>query len=749
MKNTNLLLLIAPLLLSSCLEYKGGKYNYKVKTGEGESNPGDPPEEEIGSEPEVPGDPEPEGEGSTKNPSNGSGSNDPMDPMNPGDPMDPNDPKPPSKPVVSTFKEKPITSYADLGKQVNVREENGVIITEGVIRPRRRHENDMDFAKYNPFYWEGRESYFRIDDYTKKGEKKMKFTMKTDWPQNYIPTRGPDFSAIYTGSPLAADETTRSKFAINARMHHLGEFKNFEWTIDEGAFNVHANELKQGNMLMFEFRFFMDEGNPNWQKQKQVNHHNLSAYYSEFFRTKVGEGGLYIDDVNDSKKFPPPQKHAGGWLTTPIIKVEPWRALQQQSNNLLAASSQTFLNGRTWFHTDMIDGHHQGDEADDKPSVFYPEEQARRKGHAGSAYNANACNACHYNNGIHLLPDQGKPVMHTLAKTSNKKTGMDHKSFGLQLQTAGANSEGSLKVVKVETKDVMLADGTKVTLKKNIFEIDSPLDKTDLGLSIRRPLALTGVGLLNAIPDETIKSFVGRRGGEVSMVNGKVSRFGWKADQPNLIDQIAAAARNDLAVTSDLFPKLDCTNGCKEGKAKLPMAKFEEIETYISLLGVPPRTNPTDARVMEGEKIFRMIGCANCHIPNIQTGPSRFKEVSNQSIQPFTDLLLHDMGPGLADDSGRPNASKWRTPPLWALKNVRAAMENHTDKFPSGNIMILWTDTHKEAAKNRMQFLHDGRASTIQEAILWHGGEAEGMVELYKRLSKEDRDKLEAFLWDI
>ncbi|MBC7533525.1 MAG: thiol oxidoreductase, partial [Oligoflexus sp.] len=327
--------------------------------------------------------------------------------------------------------------------------------------------------------------------------------------------------------------------------------------------------------------------------------------------------------------------------------------------------------------------------------------------------------------------------------------GSESKVFGNQLQPNGDNAEGTLKVTKVETSLVKLMDGTEVTLKKNIYDIDTKLSKDGLGMSIRRPMALTGVGLLNSISDDTIKSFVGRQGGTVSLVNGKVSRYGWKADQPKLIDQIGAALRNDLGVRNDLFPKIDCTNGCKEGKAQFPLKTMEEIETYISLLGVPPRNDPTNAKVMEGEKLFRSLGCANCHIPTITTGESKFKELANQTIQPFTDLLLHDLGPGLADESGKPNASKWRTAPLWSLKNVRAATENHTDKFASGNIGILWTDTHKEAEKNPIQLLHDGRASSVQEAVLWHAGEALPVINAYKALTKEQRETLEAFIWDI
>ncbi|MBC7532042.1 MAG: hypothetical protein H7318_10720, partial [Oligoflexus sp.] len=489
MRQINFFLLMS-MAVSGCLDYKASKIPFGTKEkviGQVDQNPGKPKGEgvvvPIGGSPSLP----------TPGPVVG----------------EPTLPMPPKTLIASTFKEKPITSYDDLGPRINSKLVDGVVITEGVIRPRRRHENDMDFAKFNPFYWQGRESYFKVEDFTAKGQKLIKFSLTTEWPQNYIPTRGPDFSAIYKGDPLAENETTRSKFVINTRMTHISEFKNFEAVIDEGAFSVNADRLKKGDMLMFEFRFFLDESNPDWQRQKMTNQHNLSAYYSEFWRIKIGEPGLYIDDLNSTTAFPSPIRHSGGWMTTAMIKVEPWRALQQQSINLLREDSQVFLNGRTWFHTDMVEGKHKGDEADDKPSVFFPEDVEARKGYAATAFNVHSCNTCHYNNGEHLLPDMGQPVVHTLAKLTDKATGSESKVFGNQLQPNGDNAEGALKVTKVETSLVKLMDGTEVTLKKNIYDIDTKLSKDGLGMSIRRPMALTGVGLLNSISDDTIKSFVG------------------------------------------------------------------------------------------------------------------------------------------------------------------------------------------------------------------------------------------------
>jgi hypothetical protein len=111
----------------------------------------------------------------------------------------------------------------EIGERVTASMVDGVAVTEGVIRVRRRHENDMDFSKYNPFYWEGRRAWFKVEDYTPRGENRMVFSLHTEWPQDYIPTRGSDFSAIYKGDPLG-DETGRSKFAINTRMEHVGGF---------------------------------------------------------------------------------------------------------------------------------------------------------------------------------------------------------------------------------------------------------------------------------------------------------------------------------------------------------------------------------------------------------------------------------------------------------------------------------------------------------------------------------------------
>jgi CxxC motif-containing protein (DUF1111 family) len=517
-----------------------------------------------------------------------------------------------------------IQGYADIGPNVTGRMENGVAVTEGIVRVRRRHENDMDFAKFNPFYWEGRLTNFKVEDFTAAGENRIKFTLKTEWPQDYTPNRGPDFSAIYTGDPTAGSETLRSKFAINQRMAHIADQRHFEATIGPDVFGAFPDQLKKGALLVFEFRFFNSESHPGWQKQKAFNPHNISAYYSEFIRIRIGEAGVFIEDLGDSKAMPSPQRYSGGWTTIPTIRVEPWKALQQQAFNLTLNNAQNFLTGRTWFHTDVASGQHVGDVSDDKPSTFFDEMRMERSGHGASAFNVRSCNGCHVHNGIALLPEESnlnQAVHAIVVKTMNKESGNAHELFGQQLQTNGVNAEGVLKVERFEKTPVRLDDGTVITLRKPIFKIENPLYPIDqLALSPRKPQALIGLGLLDAVPDTALRELANQTKGEIRLVNGRIGRFGWKGTQPSVKDQIAGALNNDMGVTSRAQPKLDCSN-CQSGKGPLPDKALDEMESYVSLLGVPPRNNPTSPVVQRGEKVFEQLGCQGCHVKSLRTGP--------------------------------------------------------------------------------------------------------------------------------
>jgi CxxC motif-containing protein (DUF1111 family) len=210
-----------------------------------------------------------------------------------------------------------------------------------------------------------------------------------------------------------------------------------------------------------------------------------------------------------------------------------------------------------------------------------------------------------------------------------------------------------------------------------------------------------------------------------------IGRFGWKANTPNLYTQVAAAAHGDMGLTTSVFPQDNCPTAqtaCAEAHIadapELDDARLETLVLYARSLGVPAKRDIHDPATHRGAEIFDDIGCAACHTLILATGSDpALPELANITIQPYTDLLLHDMGEGLAD--GRPDYAasgrEWRTPPLWGIGLVqRVNMHNN--------------------------FLHDGRARGLMEAVLWHGGEAQIARDAVIELSRSDRDALLAFL---
>ena len=208
-------------------------------------------------------------------------------------------------------------------------------------------------------------------------------------------------------------------------------------------------------------------------------------------------------------------------------------------------------------------------------------------------------------------------------------------------------------------------------------------------------------------------------------------RFGWKAGQPTVKQQVASAFAGDMGITSSLFPEQPCTNKQTKcisapsgGNPEVSNEFLDFVTFYSKTLAVPARRNTDDEEAKQGEKLFQQVGCNSCHIETLYTGVDKdFPELSTQKIHPYTDLLLHDMGAGLADKFGEFEAegSEWRTPPLWGIGLIRT-VNGHTN------------------------LLHDGRARNIEEAILWHGGEAELSRTRYISLSKIQREQLLKFL---
>ena len=202
----------------------------------------------------------------------------------------------------------------------------------------------------------------------------------------------------------------------------------------------------------------------------------------------------------------------------------------------------------------------------------------------------------------------------------------------------------------------------------------------------------------------------------------RLGRFGYKAAQARVRHQIASALSSDMGVTTAIFNGLDGESDSAE--PEMAAEALGNLTRYISLLGVSARRDLDDAMAQRGEQLFVTAGCAGCHLPQLTTGPYHpLAELRNQQIRPYTDLLLHDMGPGLADNLGEHAASgsEWRTAPLW-------------------NIGLTAGVSGGEA------YLHDGRARTLAEAILWHGGEGESARNAFRAMPAADRAALVRFL---
>jgi CxxC motif-containing protein (DUF1111 family) len=294
----------------------------------------------------------------------------------------------------------------------------------------------------------------------------------------------------------------------------------------------------------------------------------------------------------------------------------------------------------------------------------------------------------------------------------------------------------------------VLGDGELVRLRRPGIELRElafgPLAPGVL-LSLRVAPALVGVGLLDAVPEQTILAaaarsraagFDGRPNRVWNAIDGRqaIGRFGHKANVSTLLQQIVTAYHEDLGVTSRWFPDENCPAvqiACRAeppgGHPELPEAFLDPVLLYARALAVPARRNADEAFVKAGEALFAKAGCSGCHAPTLETGDyAPLPAASHQTIHPYTDLLLHDMGDGLAD--GRPDYAAgprdWRTSPLWGL-GLSATVNGNTT------------------------LLHDGRARDLTEAILWHGGAAEAARDAFRGMSKQQRDALIAFVMSL
>lgn len=305
--------------------------------------------------------------------------------------------------------------------------------------------------------------------------------------------------------------------------------------------------------------------------------------------------------------------------------------------------------------------------------------------------------------------------------------------FELVDPSQDSGDEGAAILAGWETTTGTYGDGTPYELRSPALSF---LGVTPEHHSLRMAQPLVGLGLLEAIDESTILDLADPCDLDEDGISGRarlvvdpvdpdrtrLGRFTSKAARSTILEQLARALNRDMGVTSSVFPVLD-----GETRPQSPEISDEELQLmnrYSSLLGVSARRDLLDQAALRGETVFEEAGCAQCHVSELVTGDHHpYAELRGQTIRPFTDLLLHDLGPGLADSmsDGDVAGSEWRTSPLW-------------------NIGLT------EGVAGGKAFLHDGRARTLEEAILWHGGEAESSKEYFRTLNAADRDALVAFL---
>ena len=373
----------------------------------------------------------------------------------------------------------------------------------------------------------------------------------------------------------------------------------------------------------------------------------------------------------------------------------------------------------------------------------------------GPTLNALSCSSCHSHDGRARPPENADdPVRGLLLRLSipGPDGPANEPLYGDQLQDRsilGVPAEGRIGIEYTEVPGVY-PDGTEFSLRRPVYSVEDPQFgpvHPEVMISPRIAPANIGMGLLEAIPEEIILGLAdpddadgdgisGRANYVWDVRNGKptLGRFGWKANQPSVEQQVAGAFLGDIGITSSLFPEencpaaqSDCSRAPNGGEPELTEDRLEKVTIYTQTLAVPAMRNTEDDEVEQGARLFVHSQCSACHTPKYETGDDHpLEALRGQVIYPYTDLLLHDMGEGLADHrpDGLASGTEWRTPPLWGIGLV-------------------------EVVNGHTFFLHDGRARNLEEAILWHDGEAKGSRDNFMGLTLEERDALLKFLGSL
>lgn len=617
-------------------------------------------------------------------------------------------------------------------------ERDGAVITRFADRARDRHAREDQFQSYDHYlshYWTHRTARFVFTDTVAAGGGTLSISMVTEWRLSI-----PEFRAWYSGLGTVAaywgnyaggftEDGPGTYDDDHVQISDDGDQYRYSFTLDHAMTHDGAVEpLAVGQLMEFEASQFLSgvpEGRAN--------------YYGTTFVYVVGTGGLVPWDVDLARREAavpiPPEGLLGGATTLSYDHSdEPDNAFMQMSTMLGSANGQPFVRGRRVHHTDMVDGSH--DESPDNPAF------SALAGLAGPRYQVASCDGCHHRNGRAPVADVGATLDAWVFQVGDADGApLPEAGRVLQARSTAGEAEGAVTLAAWEE-----ADG----LRRPVFAFPGEAPPR---YSARIAPQLVGMGLLEAIPEEAVLDWADPDDLDGDGVSGRahrvpdpetgalrLGRFGWKAGTTSVRHQTAGALNADMGVMTTLLPEPDCGGAqadCGAAGPELDDAHLDDLVRYVSLLGVRARRDLDDPEALAGEAAFTDLGCADCHRPTVQTSPYHpLAELRDQTIHPYTDLLLHDMGPELADslDEGEASGAEWRTPPLWGIglgPCVTGGVEG---------------PHQSEVCAPSESYLHDGRARTLDEAIRWHGGEGAASRSAYLAASADDQAAVLRFL---
>ena len=603
------------------------------------------------------------------------------------------------------------------------------LITYFADRARDRHAREDMFNAYDHYlswYWEQRMANIEVVDRVAKGGTNITFNYVTQDRLNPAEFRtffrGINTVAEYHNNQVAALVSTNASSTP-------GEI-DYHYTATVTANSQFNRPLQLGDRVEIEISQFL-----NAPRNGRANYYGTTVLYIVgqgivpwAAGKDVGFDGGIVGNINQSLDSYPLSTNAwlGGQTTLPYqYSNEPEHRFKQTAGNISPTNGQPFMLGRRLHHTDFGNGAH----SESGNPIF-----AEHVGKLGPKFIARSCVECHINNGRALPPAVGAPMFQSVVKVGTNASGSSHPTLGavLQPQSTSGPVEGSATIASYTTNNFQYGDGTPYSLRKPNYVFTGTIPTF---FSVRLAPQLMGLGLLEAVSENTVAASADPDDANADGISGRMQividpetgylrlgRFTGKGGKARLSHQVAAALNTDMGVPTAIFPKLDgeATNSALE----LSAADLDKMVRYVALLGVGARRDLTNAQALQGEQLFVTAQCVKCHTPMLTTSAYHpMTELRNQTIRPYTDLLLHDMGTGLADNMGEGNAtgSEWRTPPLW-------------------NIGLTLGVSGGEA------YLHDGRARSLEEAILWHGGEAEASKEAFRTMSAPNRAALIKFL---